>query len=70
MMATWCESKSEESICSDRSLNDKEKAIAFVTSIEEVYRSDDKLGLDDYEDLIDEKLCLEYGSFFDVNCVA
>ena len=50
-MATWCEIESEESSCSYKSLDDEEKAIAFVTSVEEVSPRDGELVLDDYEDL-------------------
>ena len=38
--------------------------------MEKDHLNGDELVFDDSEDLTDGKLCLEYGSFFDVTCVA
>ncbi|TQD82816.1 hypothetical protein C1H46_031646 [Malus baccata] len=52
------------------SSDDEEKAITFVTSVEKMSPSGDAFVLDEINDLTDENLCLEYGSFFNVTCVA
>ena len=63
MLDTCCESKSEESVCSDRSSYDEKKAIAFVTLVEEVSHSDDELVLNVIEE-ISHQICLSCVTLF------
>ncbi|KAB2632537.1 hypothetical protein D8674_028784 [Pyrus ussuriensis x Pyrus communis] len=67
-MGTWSESESEESICSDKSLDDEEKAITFVTSVEKVSPYDHELILYDTEELTYDELSFKSNSFFDEAC--